>query len=185
MVLGWLKARKDAKTKAKALYFAAATQARTPSFYQGMGVPDSFDGRFEMTALHAFFLINALKNNTDKRATRLSQALFDHMFRVTDQAIREMGIGDLSVPRHMKRMMTAFNGRARTYAKAIDEGQDLKEALRRNVYGTVATPDENNVAALEAYVRHSIAAVNAADVLEGRANFITAVQEQGGEQRYG
>lgn len=185
MVFEWLKARKDAKVKAKALYFAAATQARTPAFYQGMGVPDSIDGRFEMTALHVFLILNALKGRKDKPARRLSQALFDHMFRVTDQAIREMGIGDLSVPRHMKRMMTAFNGRATVYAQAMDGNGALVEALRRNVFGTVEQPSAQDIAALERYIADSVRVIRADEILEGRATFAPLPAVQEGERRYG
>jgi cytochrome b pre-mRNA-processing protein 3 len=191
MVFNWLKNRRKAKENARSLYFAAATQARNPAFYTDLGVPDSFDGRFEMTSLHIFLIMNALTREGPGHGKRLSQALFDRMFKVTDQAIREMGIGDLGVPRHMKRMMKAFNGRAHAYRAALAQGDDtaLIEALRRNVYGTLETPQEGHVSSLAAYVRQAAAGVNAKAALDGQVDFpdITFFNASNitGEKRYG
>ncbi len=171
MIGQWLKTRRERRDRARALYFAAATQARQPAFYQEMGVPDTMDGRFEMTALHIFLLMNALKQDKDPRGEKMAQALFDRLFKVTDQAIREMGIGDLSVPRHMKRMMTAFNGRAYGYTLALRQGKGMGDALRRNVYGTVGSVAPHALAQLEFYVADAIAALNKEDILAGQVDF--------------
>ncbi len=184
MIGQWLRARKERREKARALYFAAATQARNPVFYRDMGVPDTIDGRFEMTALHVFMVMKTLKDQGGRPGKALSQALFDRMFRVTDQAIREMGIGDLSVPRHMKRMMTAFNGRAYSYELALRGGQDLRDALRRNVFGTVDGADEGAATALETYVRESLATLTFDSLLQDQVRFAPLPQEEG-ERRYG
>lgn len=178
MITGWLRNREDRQEKARMLYFAAAQQARQPVFYQEWGVPDTLDGRFEMTALHVFMVMRAVKARGDKGAKALSQALFDRMFKVTDQAIREMGIGDLSIPRHMKRMMTAFNGRAYSYELALQGGQDLREALRRNVFGTVEVPDAAVLDQMEIYVRESLSLLDATDVANGQARFADTAGEE-------
>lgn len=76
-------------------------------------------------------------------SARFAQALFDAMFRDMEANLREMGVGDLSVPKKMKFMMRAFNGRCHSYASALRAGDRaaMIEALRRNVYGTVNNPD--------------------------------------------
>lgn len=185
-MLRWIRDRKETRQKARNLYFSAATQARQPPFYQQCGVPDTLDGRFEMTALHAALIVRVLETCADSKAKALSQALFDHMFKVTDQAIREMGIGDLSVPRHMKRMMTAFNGRSHIYDSALTKGEGLNEALTRNVYGTVANPSAEQVAMLAGYVHDSVDRLKIEDVLAGKAVFATLPEEDvsGGEERH-
>lgn len=169
MIGQWLKRRKDRQEKARALYFAAASQARQPAFYQEMAVPDTVDGRFEMTVLHVFLVMNALGKENQK----LVQALFDRMFKVSDQTMRQAGIGDLSVPRHMKRMMKAFNGRAHAYATALQSGQ-MADALRRNVYGTMENAPHPAIMRLEAYVIDSANSLNAQDIIDGRMNFAQA-----------
>lgn len=110
---------------------AALAEARAPLWYTGFGVPDTFDGRFEMAVLALFMRLYARPD--------LAQPGFTAFFRQMELTLREMGVGDLSVPRHMKRMMSGFNGRVRSYWDAT-EAQDraaLIDALRRNVYGTV------------------------------------------------
>jgi cytochrome b pre-mRNA-processing protein 3 len=59
------------------------------------------------------------------------------MFVDMDHALRESGVGDLSVGKHMRRMMKAFNGRMAAYEAGLADAALLAAALRRNVYGTV------------------------------------------------
>ncbi len=137
------------KKQAELLYQAIAGQARKAEFYADFGVPDTFDGRFEMLCLHGWLVMRKLKAAGDEK---LSQALFDHMFKAMDETIREIGVGDLSVPKHMRRMMTGFNGRANSYEEVLEDQAAMKESLRRNVYGTLEETEEDKVAALAAYV---------------------------------
>lgn len=127
---------------ARKLYVQCVDQSRVPAFYEAMGVPDTFNGRFELTALHTGMVVSRLADPAmGPDSAKLAQALFDDMFVNMDRTIREIGVGDLSVPRHIKRMMTALKGRAVTYQTAIAAGRDeLIEALVRNLYGTVERP---------------------------------------------
>ena len=52
-----------------------------------------------------------------------------------DRSLREMGVGDLSVPKRMKRMAEAYYGRAAAYdaALAAEDRAALAAAMRRNV----------------------------------------------------
>ncbi|MEM7617964.1 MAG: ubiquinol-cytochrome C chaperone family protein [Pseudomonadota bacterium] len=148
-----MKDRAHRKKKAAHLYEAATLQSRDPVFYAELGVPDTIDGRFEMLVLHCSIIICRLKN---VGKTKLSQALFDKLFKQIDPMLREMGVGDLSVPKHMKRMMQGFNGRIRNYIEAIEnkDKKILKEALVRNVYGTLKVEEvrEEGLAVLADYV---------------------------------
>ncbi len=146
--------RRERRAKAKSFYEAAVLQSRIPVFYESYGVPDSVDGRFEMTALHCFILMYCFQRAGDKK---LSQALFDVFFLRMDRSLREMGVGDLGVPKHMKRMMNGFNGRADNYEAALkaNDKQQLKEALVRNVYGTVDRVSDKAVEMLADYVLRS------------------------------
>ena len=146
--------RREIKAQAKGLYEGAVAQARLPIFYENYGVPDNVDGRFEMIALHCFVLMHRLQAAGEER---LSQALFDVFFVRMDRSLREMGVGDLAVPKHMKRMMNGFNGRADNYESALLAGDksQLKEALVRNVYGTVDRVLDHVVEKLADYVMES------------------------------
>lgn len=131
-----LKRKKEKHAAAEALYRAIMAQSREPVFYELYSVPDTIDGRFDLVCLHAFLVMDRLYEE-GRAGEKLAQALFDRMFRDMDSTLREMGVGDLSVPKHMKRMMKGFNGRAMTYQEVMQSGEpeDLYEVLQRNLYG--------------------------------------------------
>lgn len=151
--------------KARQLFERAETQARLPMFYVDMGVPDTIDGRFDMICLHCYLLMHRLNKLGDKESKKLAQKLFDVLFRQMDFSLRELGIGDLSVPKHMKRMMQGFNGRAHNYAQAIynDDRPALENALINNVYGTLDYVDPDHVSAMADYVLANTAMPNVDD----------------------
>ncbi len=125
---------------ARSLYTKCVEQSRQPRFYTELCVPDTFNGRFELTALHVGLMVDRLVTGEGfgRDGEKLGQALFDEMFLNMDQTCREIGVGDLGVPKHMKRMMKALKGRALTYKSAMDASHvELEEALARNLYGTL------------------------------------------------
>lgn len=165
---------RKSRTALQALYSAIAAAARNPSFYAEWGVPDTLDGRFELIALHAFLAIRRLKQSGDNVA--FAQALFDTMFADLDRNLREMGVGDLSVGRQVKTMAKAFYGRVVAYERGLVGSDSLDDALRRNLYGTVA-PDAKQIAAVAAYVRRQAQALDAAPVGSLLAGELPLAQE--------
>src|SRR4051812_15393465 len=101
-----------------ALYGAIVAQARAGAFYQHYRVPDTVDGRFEMIVLHLVLLLHRLDRDGEP-ARILGQGVFDQFCRDMDANLREMGVGDLSVPRRMRGVGEAFYGRRRVYAAAL------------------------------------------------------------------
>lgn len=161
------KARARQKT-ARMLYDSVMLHSRNPIFYTQYKVPDSFDGRFELVALHVGLLINRLKTE-GVEGTKLAQALFDVMFLNLELACREMGIGDLSVPRHMKRMMNGLNGRAKAY-----DTDELADPITRNIYGTILEIAPETIKHMVLYVKDlkiNLAAQSAQDIQSGIINF--------------
>ena len=107
-------------------------------FFTAFGVPDTLDGRFELICLHAFLYLHRLKSERPL-SEAVSQAFFDAMFVDMDRGLREMGTGDLSVGRHVKRMAQGFYGRIRAYQNGLEQDDTtLGAALARNLFGTVA-----------------------------------------------
>ncbi|MCB9965062.1 MAG: hypothetical protein H6855_03170 [Rhodospirillales bacterium] len=149
------KKHRPEEQQAEALYEKAVSMARQPRFYAEWQVPDTVDGRFEMISLHISLLILRLETIGSEDARILSQALFDQMFLDMDRSLREMGIGDLSVPRHMKRMLNGFNGRAQSYKQALAEVQEdaLAGAIRRNIYGTLPHISDELCQKMAGYIR--------------------------------
>jgi cytochrome b pre-mRNA-processing protein 3 len=117
-----------------AVYGAIVAQSRQPRFYADWGVPDTVTGRFDMISLHLALLFRRLRASEEGRA--FSQALFDLFFKDMDNSLREMGAGDLAVPKKIKKMTSLFYG----MAASLDEGLDTREPelllspLSRNIY---------------------------------------------------
>ena len=152
---------------ARGLYGTAVAQARDPVFYTGMGVPDTVDGRFEMLTVHVILIVGRLSEGGES-AHPLAQALFDTMFEDMDRSLREMGVGDLSVGKHIRRMGRGFYGRAAAYETGLRGGDAaLEEAVRRNLYGTLRD-QEIDSAAIAHYMRFCAAelAAQPLDALE-------------------
>lgn len=140
------------QAEGRALYRQIAARARLPVLYTLYGVPDTVDGRFEMLCLHAYAVFHGLKGR-GADADALSQTIYDAMFTDLDGSLREMGVADLGVGRRIKIMTEALNGRIQAYDRAFAAGGDaLEQAVRRNVYGT-ATPSDDQVRWMAAYLR--------------------------------
>jgi len=134
-----------------ALFAAAAQQARQAAFYAVWGAPDTAEGRFELYSLHVILLLERLRGLSGE-AGDVRQALFDAYLRSLDDALRDMGVGDLSVGKKMRKLGEAFYGRAKSYEAALGQPAPALEALlARTVFEGVA---EGRIDLMSAYVRH-------------------------------
>jgi cytochrome b pre-mRNA-processing protein 3 len=116
----------------EAIYGMIVTQAREPLFYRDLGVPDTVNGRFDLLVLHLWMVLRRLK--PIEGGAGLSQPLFDHFCDDMDANLREMGVGDLTVPKRMQAFGEAFYGRAAAYDLALTEGEEaLAQALCKNI----------------------------------------------------
>jgi cytochrome b pre-mRNA-processing protein 3 len=122
-----------------ALYGAIVAQARTPEFYRDYSVPDTINGRFENVVLHAVLLLGRLDGGA-AADRKLGQGIFDLFCSDMDANMREMGVGDVAVPRKMRSIGEAFYGRKRAYEAALEAPgtEELTSALARNLYGPAA-----------------------------------------------
>jgi cytochrome b pre-mRNA-processing protein 3 len=116
----------------EAIYGMIVAQAREPLFYAGLGVPDTVNGRFDMVLLHLWMVLRRLRRS--EGGAELAQALFDHFCGDMDDNLREMGVGDLTVPKRMRKFGEAFYGRAAAYDRALQAGAEpLAQALCKNI----------------------------------------------------
>ncbi len=148
---------------------------RQPALYADLGVADTFDGRFELLALFSTLAVRRLMR-LESPGPELAQELTDGLFRRLDDDLREMGVGDLAVPKRIKKLAAAILGRRNAYDAALgkDNDADLREALARNVHANVVGPGEPRTLRLARYVRASEAALGAApsqSLLAGAAPF--------------
>ena len=165
-LLSFLSRGRDRSRQGAWIYNTIVEQSRRPEFYESFDVPDTLDGRFDLIVLHAGLYLPRLKAvRTEGKA--LAQAAFDQMFANLEVNLRELGVGDMGVPRRVKSMLSAFYGRAAAYDTALKDGDvaALRAALQRNVYrgAAVAQP---KLDALSTYVRAAAEALKAADDAE-------------------
>lgn len=135
MFLKWRRQTDPART-IETIYGAVVAQARIPAFYADCGVPDTVEGRFDMIVLHLFLLLRRLRTPILEK-TGLAQALFDRFCSDLDANLREMGVGDLSVPRRMQSFAEAFYGRSAAYERALatEDREAGSIAIARNIFG--------------------------------------------------
>lgn len=143
-----------------ALYGAIVAQARLPGFYRDYAVPDTVEGRFELIVLHLALVLERFADDQVLRA--LGQGVFDRFCQDMDHNLREMGVGDLTVPKQMRRMGDVFYGRAQAYREALAAADDkaLAEILTRNIYDGAQGQQAHRLAA---YMREAVGHLKALD----------------------
>lgn len=156
------KTRAAARATIERLYGVIVAQSRRPEFYTDFGVPDTTEGRFELLLLHTVLVCHRLKDGDDT-ARALSQEVFDTFAADMDRTLREMGVGDLTVPKKMKKIGAAFYGRAAAYDSALAQpGQGaLEQAVARNILGRPDAAPDADAHALAAYIRTAATALKA------------------------
>jgi cytochrome b pre-mRNA-processing protein 3 len=143
----------------EAIYGMIVAQAREPLFYRAMGVPDTVNGRFDMVLLHLWMVLRRLRRAEGGAGP--SQALFDHFCGDMDDNLREMGVGDLTVPKRMQKFGEAFYGRSAAYDRALQAGAEpLAQALCKNI---LDGGDISRARQLAAYANAVIAALAGLD----------------------
>jgi cytochrome b pre-mRNA-processing protein 3 len=116
-------------------YQALTSAARMPDFYERLNVPDTVMGRFEMLSV-VMILFFRRTRASETSGQEIAQEIVDAFFEDIDYSIRELGVGDNSVPKRMKKLAGMFYGRLDSYARALESGDidALEAALRRNIH---------------------------------------------------
>lgn len=134
------------------LYELAVRQARDPGFYTRMAVADRIDARFELYTLHVLLLVMRLRDEGEAGA-EAAQALFDVYVSALDHALRELGVGDISVGKKMRKLGEAMYGRMTAYEPPLRsaDAAGLAAGLARNVF------ESDDPAAGEALTAYALA----------------------------
>jgi cytochrome b pre-mRNA-processing protein 3 len=172
-MFGLLKTKNPYEQAAREVYADLLKRVREPVFYTDYAVPDTQEARFDLLLLHLFVIMQGLLAQRAKGAEDFNQALFDTVFANMDQSLREVGIGDMGVPKRMRRLMKAFNGRMHAYREALEGRDDMADALRRNLYAAAEAPDAA-VTAMKNYVQRSLDLIQKqapADIMNGNIVF--------------
>ena len=144
----------ERQDQALPLYNAVVTRGRAEHWYLAGAVPDTVDGRFDMIA--AVLTMVLLRMESEPAAASLSAHLTERFVDDMDGQLRQMGMGDLVVGKHVGKMMSMLGGRLGAYRDGLAAG-DLTPALVRNLYRGEA-PDPQAVA----HVAQTLTAFHAA-----------------------
>ena len=110
--------RPPSRRKAEVFYGKVVAAARQPGFYGDGRAPDTPEGRFELVALHLFLVAERVKT-TAPDGQDVARALIEAFVVDMDDCMREMGVGDLTVPKRVKRAAAGFYERSGAYRDAL------------------------------------------------------------------
>lgn len=130
---------RSGRARLEPLYRAIVAAARDPAWYRDGQVPDTIDGRFDMVAALTALVLLRLEGEAEAKAEAvlLTELFIDDM----EGTVRQIGIGDLVVGKHVGRMVGALGGRL----GAFRESAELGAAVRRNIFHD-APPSEDGPA---------------------------------------
>jgi cytochrome b pre-mRNA-processing protein 3 len=131
---------KQQRAPLQPLYRAVVASGRDPVWYRDGQVPDTLDGRFDMIAAVLSLVLLRLESEGESGkgpSVLLTEIFIDDM----DGTLRQLGIGDYVVGKHVGRMMGALGGRLTAF-RAGREAGSLAEAVSRNVFHEAPPSDE-------------------------------------------
>ncbi len=154
------------------LYGAIVAQARLPVFYQELGVPDTLEGRFLLLSLHLFAVLHRLKQD-GPAAHDLAQELTDQFSEDMETVLREIGVGDLAVPKTMRKLAASSAGLLQAYEEALVAGEKAIAAVITEAMPSDRRPSEAASRRLAHYLREAMRALVGQDLAMLRAGDVT------------
>lgn len=143
--------RSSSTTSPQQLYGTVMTQARLPEFFTDFGIPDTVMGRFDVLSLHIYLLARRFREEGSPIAMDLSQEVFDLYVSDVERALRELGIGDTSVPKKKKKMIRSFYGQIDDFDEAINTN-DAKEIAAKAEVRYLSETENPNPKILTSYI---------------------------------
>ncbi len=118
-------------------YQRIVARARNADWYRAGQVPDTVDGRFDMVALMLALYTFRLEAIDTDLSRRMIARVDEHFVEDMDASLRQIGIGDMMIGKHVGKTMSALGGRLGAYRDAGDDDAAMKAALDRNLYRAV------------------------------------------------
>jgi cytochrome b pre-mRNA-processing protein 3 len=169
-------ARADAN--AAKLYGAIVAQARLPVFYRALAVPDTLEGRFLVLSLLLFAVLRRFKQQ-GREAQALAQALSDRFSEDIETVLREIGVGDLSIPKKVRRLAASSGALFAAYAEALPAGDAAVAAVIAEALGE---PPSDATLSLAHYLRRVAAALEGQDIAALAAGEVRFAEVASGQE---
>ena len=138
-----------------ALWHAIVSEARDKRWYRDFAVADSVEGRFDMiTLVLAVVLLRIEREGDGASSVALTELFIEDM----DSQLRQSGVGDLMVGKHVGKLMATLGGRIGALRETLPVGGTaLAEAVGRNatlVEGADAAPLADELLRLHGAIEH-------------------------------
>lgn len=150
-IANWLRRRTPVGRNATKLYGSIVTQARSPAFYSLERIPDTTNGRYEVLTMHLGLVLAALAD-VEGADGPLGRGLTEAFVTDMDDSMRELAIGDMAVPRKVKKAAAGLMERTLAYKHALATADEAALATTLAGYLDLETTDPAAVA-LTAYAR--------------------------------
>jgi cytochrome b pre-mRNA-processing protein 3 len=134
-----------------ALFDALTAEARRPDWYREGEVPDTLDGRFAVLATMTALALVRLERDGDE-GNRASVSLTERFVEVMESEHRELGLGDPTLGRVVRKLVGMLARRTELWRTAISGEADWKRGARESLYKGEVPEEalEHNAAAIRA-----------------------------------
>lgn len=148
-------------------------QARSDFLFRDFGIPDTVMGRFDALAMHVYLVARRLRSESGNVFETLNQDVFDLFVADVERALRQLGIGDTTVPKRKKKMIRSFYGQIEDFDGHISdkEAEKLENAVKRRYLDEVEAGDSKALANYMLGLEEKLAAQSASDLLKGKISF--------------
>lgn len=158
--------RDDGLAPVRPLWHRVVEIAREKAWYAEYGIADTVPGRFDAITLVLALVLLRMEQDAAlmESSVRLTELFVEDM----DSQLRESGIGDLVVGKHIGRLMGTLGGRLGALREAMpQEDAALAEVIARNVT-LVEGSDASALARATRALAGQLAATSAQDLLAAR-----------------
>ncbi|MEF2550078.1 ubiquinol-cytochrome C chaperone family protein [Aurantimonas sp. A2-1-M11] len=132
------------------LYTALVNRSRQDDLYLACAVPDTVMGRFEALTVHVFLFLRRCRDEPSLKP--LAQEVVDRFITDVEDSIRELGVGDPSVPKRMRKLAGIFYERVAAYDPALDAGDEAALAGALKGRAVPADAPQDATARLASYM---------------------------------
>lgn len=157
------------RSRGAALFEALVSEARQPHWFVEGQVPDTIDGRFGVLATVVALATIRLEQGGDV-ARAAAVALAERFIEAMDAEHRELGIGDPTVGKTVRKLLGALDRRVELWRRTLDGNGGWEHALRISLFQD-SPPSAAAWSHCEAGLRSAwrrIETASDADLAEGR-----------------
>jgi cytochrome b pre-mRNA-processing protein 3 len=134
------------------LFDSVTRLAREPHWYVEGAVPDTLDGRFAVLATVTSLVLVRLESDGEA-GNRASVALTERFIEVMESEHRELGLGDPTLGRTVRKLVGSLARRTALWRSAVHEASQWPAATRSSLYKSEVPADalSHSSAALEEF----------------------------------